>query len=43
MQRDLPLRSRHSMPSDITFHNDEALQTLLARVTEQARLKKLDR
>ena len=29
--------------ADITLHNDEALQALLARVTEQARLKKLDR
>lgn len=28
---------------DITLENDGALQTLLARVTEQARLKKLDR
>lgn len=29
--------------ADIALHNDEALQVLLARVTEQARLKKLDR
>ena len=28
---------------DVTLDNDEALQGLLARVTEQARLKKLDR
>jgi hypothetical protein len=28
---------------DITLENDEALHALLARVTEQARLKKLDR
>jgi hypothetical protein len=28
---------------DITLDNDEALHALLARVTEQARLKKLDR
>jgi hypothetical protein len=29
--------------ADMILHSDEALQTLLARVTEQARLKKLDR
>lgn len=29
--------------ADITLQNDEALHALLARVTEQARLKKLDR
>jgi hypothetical protein len=29
--------------ADITLHNDEALQALLARLTAQARLKKLDR
>ena len=29
--------------ADITLRDDEALQALLARVTEQARLKKLDR
>ncbi|MGO9205069.1 MAG: hypothetical protein ACLQBX_02575 [Candidatus Limnocylindrales bacterium] len=29
--------------ADITLRNDEALRMLLARVTEQARLKKLDR
>ena len=28
---------------DVTLENDEALHALLARVTEQARLKKLDR
>ena len=29
--------------ADITLRDDVALQALLARVTEQARLKKLDR
>ena len=29
--------------ADITLRDDEALRALLARVTEQARLKKLDR
>jgi hypothetical protein len=29
--------------ADITLHNDQALRALLARLTEQARLKKLDR
>jgi hypothetical protein len=29
--------------ADSTLHNDEALQALLARLTAQARLKKLDR